>query len=92
MARAAVLDVSPEQWRELAVAVIAQYAEHGLPFTADDVRLHLEEPPHSPNAWGAAFATARARGIIRRTGYTTSERISRRHSAQAVWLGAQYLF
>ena len=84
--KAAVLEVTPGEWREIAIGVIAQFAELGRPFTSDEVRPLLPEP-HHPNALGGAFTTARAAGLIIRTGHTTSHTRSRNHGTQAVWIG-----
>lgn len=83
----AVLETDPAEWQAMAVGVIAMYADKREPFTAEDIRHHLDENPTHPNAWGAAFLTAKARGIITATGYATSQTTSRRHGVQRVWIG-----
>lgn len=83
----AALETDPGEWQAMAVGVIAMYAEKREPFTAEDVRHHLDENPHHANAWGAAFATAKARGIIAPTGYATSNTASRRGGVHRVWIG-----
>jgi gamma-glutamyl:cysteine ligase YbdK (ATP-grasp superfamily) len=87
--KAAVLEVSPEEWQAMAVGVIAMYADRREPFTAEDVRHHMDESPHHANAWGAAFRAAQARGIITPTGYTQSHLRSRRNGVQRVWIGVE---
>ena len=83
----AVLETDPAEWQAMAVGVIAMYAERRTPFTADEIRHHLDEHPAHPNAWGAAFTTAKARGLIAPTGYTTSNTASRRGGVNRVWIG-----
>ena len=85
--RAAALEISPAEWQEMALGVIAMYAERREPFTAEDVRRHLDEEPSNPNAWGAAFSTAKAKGLIIATGHATSRTRSRRHGVHRVWIG-----
>ena len=87
MGSPAALETSPEEWHELAIGVIAMYAEKRVPFTADEIRHHLDEQPSNPNAWGAAFSTAKAKGLIVATGYATSNTRSRRHGVHRVWQG-----
>jgi hypothetical protein len=87
--KAAVLELSPEDWQAMAVGVIAMYAERHEPFTAEDIRHHLDNEPTHSNAWGAAFATARAKGLITPTGFTISHLRSRRGGVQRIWIGTE---
>jgi hypothetical protein len=84
--KAAVLELEPAEWRELAAGVIAQYAELGIKFSNDDIRQHLPEPHHS-GAWGGAFSSAAAKGIIREAGTERSRTKSRRNSKTTLWVG-----
>jgi hypothetical protein len=86
--KAAVLEIDADEWRTIAVGVIAQFAELRRPFTSSEVRLLLPEP-HHPNALGGAFTAAKAAGLIIRTGHTTSTTRSRHHGTQAVWIGTE---
>jgi hypothetical protein len=90
MPKPAVLEeYTPAEWLDLALGVIAMYAERYVPFTAEDIRHHLDETPAHPNAWGAAFRTAQAKGLITPTGYTTSQTRSRRNGVHRVWVGIE---
>jgi hypothetical protein len=89
MPKPAILETPPDEWQSMAVGVIAMYAETRKPFTAEDVRHHLDETPAHPNAWGAAFRTAQAKGLITPTGYTNSHTRSRRNGVHRVWAGIE---
>lgn len=74
-----------ETWLADAVDAIGRLAAAMPTVTADDLRPIVPEPP-SPAWWGRAWATARRRGVVRRTGgYRASATPSRRHGAIAVW-------
>ena len=89
MSRAAALEVTKDEWVDMALGVIAMYAERRIPFTAEDVRRHLDEGPSHPNAWGRAFTVARRRGLIVSTGHTVSRTRSRKGGVVAIWIGAE---
>lgn len=64
-------------------------AKSGRPFTAETVRAHLPDDcqPHSPNLLPAVIGSLASAHLIRRTGWTTATRPSRRASVLRVWEG-----
>ena len=79
----AVLDLTREEWTAAGLAIIDGQPA-GIRFTADDIRPHLPQP-HHPNAFGALFMTAKARGLITRAGHATSRTRTRRHGEVKIW-------
>jgi hypothetical protein len=82
MGQPAVLE--DETWKDDAANMIAAYAASGLPFSSDDLRKSLREPPN-PNMWGTAFRAACNRGIITSTGTRESTTPSRKGGLIRVW-------
>jgi len=76
-------------WRDAALAVISTFGEAGEPFTVDDVRPIVGDPPGSRNAWGGVFRAARRDGIIRKTGRVLPSATASRHGSLVTeWIGA----
>lgn len=82
---ARVLDAAAE-WREDALVAIRGLAAEGAPFTAEDVRAIVGDPPR-PNAMGAVFHLAARRRWIRKVGYRPATRPSLHATDLAVWEG-----
>lgn len=79
-----------EWWLDGVLRAIESLARSGAIFTTDDLRrdpYSLPEPPH-PNHWGAAFAKARADGIIKPVGYASSRTVSRNGGVLRLWRSA----
>lgn len=84
---AKVLDAS-EEWRDDAMIAIRGLAAERAPFTAEDVRAIVGDPPR-PNAMGAVFHLAARRGWIRKVGYRKATRPSLHATELAVWEGVR---
>jgi len=82
-------------WKDLALDVIRDLAQHHAEFTADEVRqaaqaLQLPEP-HHPNAWGAAMSTAARRTYIVDTGRSRkSQQASANSRKLTIWRSCLY--
>jgi hypothetical protein len=74
------------QWRDLAAETIRRLADTGRPFSSDDARWTIPEPP-SPGALGAAFLAASRRGDIEPCGWTISRRLQTHGRAIRLWRG-----
>lgn len=78
---------SPEEWREIASAVMDYLAADGQPFDA----MHLTElgvpEPHHPGQWGALFRTYSGRGLIEALGFEYSRRPTRSGGVCRTWVG-----
>lgn len=78
----------PEDWRAAVDRRIAELADTGRPFTADDVSTEVgDSPTGSRGAMGARFHHASRRGVIRRVGYVPSGRPSVRAHPVGQWQG-----
>ena len=75
----------PEGFERVSKA-IAELAEAGEEFTADDVRA-WSGPISSPDVIGAAFSAAKKAGLIRVAGVTTSKAVSRHGGLVRLWEG-----
>jgi hypothetical protein len=84
---ARVDDNSDDGWKEAVDDWIHLLARCGADFTVDDIRKVITREPHHDNAWGARFAAAARRGVIRRVGYRQSARPAGHARAVAVWRG-----
>jgi hypothetical protein len=84
-----VWDNAGEKWRAEALEAIALCAAAGEPFTAEDIRAIVGDPPHHHNAFGAAFALCARRGIIRKVGYRKATRASLHATELAEWIGVK---
>lgn len=80
---------TPLDWRSSAQFAIANLAVAGKPFTAEDVRDLVGDPPNHSNAMGAQFMVACKAGMIRRIGYAKPRRASRHAGVIAEWIGTQ---
>lgn len=83
------LDAAWHLWRMTAQETLAELADSGREFDADDLVDEVGLPPvtGSPNAMGGLFAGAYATGLIEPVGYTTSVRRSRRFGVIRRWRG-----
>lgn len=79
-------EVSSEWERDAVDAVIRHLALEGREFSANDVRL-LTPELKSPRMVGARFLAASKRGVIRKTGYTTSTDPGSHAANMATWVG-----
>lgn len=78
---------TPGEWRSAADRAIVELANKRDPFTAEDVRAVVGDPPNHPNAMGARFLDAARAGIIRQVGRQLPARPSRHASSVGVWIG-----
>lgn len=76
-------------WRPKAEAALDQLIRAESPFTADDLRALVDEPPGHPNQIGALFLAASRRGEIRKLGYQQSRVKSRQAGSLALWIAAE---
>lgn len=74
---------SKQAWEQ-----IERLAKGGLPFTADDVRIAIAEPPPFTNTLSALFSNARRRGLISPMGSAVSRRTSARGRKLTIYVGA----
>lgn len=74
-------------WVTRADAAIAQLAQRGTPFSAEDVAAIAGRPDH-PNAVGARFNAAARRGIIVKAGVVKASRPERHRNEMRLWIGA----
>lgn len=75
-----------DEWRDAADAIIRTLALSGKPFTAEDVRGFVGDPPRC-NAIGARFMSALRSGMIVRDGYKHATRKEAHARALAVYTG-----
>lgn len=61
------------KWKSRCDTVIRTLAQSGLPFTAEDVREQVGDPPRQ-NAFGSRFLKANSSGLIEKVGYQTARR------------------
>ena len=77
------------RWSRLATAAMDSLAFEGMPFTSDDLRERVGDPP-TPNLLGAVFSRAAKEGAIARTSeIKTSSRPSAHARRLPVWIGTQ---
>lgn len=69
----AALDRAGENWQREARRIIGLFCDTGLPFSSDDVREVLADPPNL-NALGALFRACANEGLIVEVGSTRSRR------------------
>lgn len=76
-------------WKVAADQAIVDLAATGRLFDAEDVRRIVGAPvAASPNAFGARFNAARARGVIVPVGYRTAQRPEAHGRPVRTWRGA----
>lgn len=63
------------EWTEWANLALRSLAKNGTPFTADDIRYAVGDPPSS-GAAGALFLNALRSGLIERVDWATASRVS----------------
>lgn len=86
---ARVWEGTDDDWKALALATIQVLANAGDPFTAEDIREIVSDPPGHPNAMGALFQAASRQGLIRFVGYRKATRQSLHAHPIGVWVGAK---
>jgi hypothetical protein len=84
-----VSDNAPSWWKQACDTAIAQHAARRQPFTAEDIRIVVGDPPNHPNAMGARFLAAAKGGLIERVGYQKPVRASRHANPLSVWRGVK---
>jgi hypothetical protein len=82
-----VTEHTPGYWRSACDRAILEFARKREPFTAEDVRRIVGDPPNHPNAMGARFLEAVRSGVIRRVDRATPARPSRHASSFSLWVG-----
>ena len=87
---AKVIDNTPEDWKEAALAIIKAMASSGLSFHAEDVRKLAGDPPNHPNAFGAIFNAAAKAKIIIRIGDVMAKRDNAHARRISLYKGARY--
>lgn len=75
-------------WSEAASEAIVLLAERGQPFTANDVRDLVGDPP-VPNSMGTAITNAHRAGLIRFLRYERSARTKRHAARIGVYVGSR---
>jgi hypothetical protein len=76
---------SPD-WKAQTEDAIFHLSLKGIPFTAEDVRSRISEPPH-PNSLGAMFSKAVRAKTIHRISYIKAKRPSAHARIIAVYIG-----
>lgn len=76
-------------WIAHTTAVIRGLARRGEPFSIDDVRLLVDEPP-TTGIWGPPFQWVRAEGAIEPVGAVYSRYGVAPHFVR-LWLGSQFV-
>ena len=73
-----------EPWKDRVQKIILETAELYEFFDADDVKDRADrvglEPPHHPNAWGAAFRVSQLAGVMEKTGNYVKSKRPNQHS------------
>ena len=87
---AKVIDNTPDDWKEAALAIIKAMASSGMSFSAEDVRQLAGDPPNHPNAFGAIFNAAAKTGLIIRIGDFIAKRDNARCRRISLYKGARY--
>lgn len=78
---------TPDDWKSAVQMQIAKLAATGQPFTAENVRRVVGDPPNHPNAMGAQFISACRANVIEKVGYVNPARPTRHASVIALWIG-----
>jgi hypothetical protein len=85
-----VMDNTPDDWKEAALAIIKAMASSGMTFHAEDVRGLVGDPPNHPNAFGAIFNVAAKTGLIIRIGDVMAKRDNAHARRISLYKGARY--
>ncbi len=85
-----VMDNTPDDWKEAALAIIKAMASSGMTFHAEDVRGLVGDPPNHPNAFGAVFNVAAKTGLIIRIGDVMAKRDNAHARRISLYKGARY--
>jgi hypothetical protein len=85
----AALQNTPGAYRSKADEILLMLAQHGQPFTVEDLRSRAGDPPDScPGTMGALISAALNRGLVRATGYVKARRPSSHHRMLRTYVGA----
>jgi hypothetical protein len=84
---ATALENTPELYRSKAADMIRALAQAGQPFTSEDVRSRIGDPPHC-GTMGAVITSALRMGLIRSIGFVKTKRPSSRARHVQVFVGA----
>lgn len=82
-----------DDWKELAIDYLKEFAAYGKEFIAEDFRLWSEkekglEQPSEPRAYGGLMVRAKSAGIIKATGKYKTTSSEKSHSRpMQVWIG-----
>ncbi len=85
-----VIDNTPDDWKDAALAIIKAMASSGMTFHAEDVRGLVGDPPNHPNAFGAVFNAAAKTGLIIRIGDVIAKRDNAHARRISLYKGARY--
>ena len=85
-----VMDNTPDDWKDAALAIIKAMASSGMTFHAEDVRGLVGDPPNHPNAFGAVFNVAAKTGLIIRIGDVMAKRDNAHARRISLYKGARY--
>ncbi len=85
-----VIDNTPDDWKDAALAIIKAMASSGMTFHAEDVRGLVGDPPNHPNAFGAVFNVAAKTGLIIRIGDVMAKRDNAHARRISLYKGARY--
>jgi hypothetical protein len=85
-----VMDNTPDDWKDAALAIIKAMASSGMTFHAEDVRGLVGDPPNHPNAFGAVFNAAAKTGLIIRIGDVMAKRDNAHARRISLYKGARY--
>jgi hypothetical protein len=85
-----VIDNTPDDWKDAALAIIKAMASSGMTFHAEDVRGLVGDPPNHPNAFGAIFNVAAKTGLIIRIGDVMAKRDNAHARRISLYKGARY--
>jgi hypothetical protein len=85
-----VIDNTPDDWKDAALAIIKAMASSGMTFHAEDVRGLVGDPPNHPNAFGALFNAATKTGLIIRIGDVIAKRDNAHARRISLYKGARY--
>lgn len=83
---ARVLMFTDDEWKLRAMQAIIELARGGEPFTSEDLRELVGDPP-KPNAMGSIFNTAAMRKIITHVGWRKASRPGMHATDLREWMG-----
>lgn len=83
---ARVLMFTPDEWKARALEAIGELARTGEPFTSEELRAIVGDPPKA-NAMGSIFNAAAMRKIIRHCGWRKASRPGMHATDLREWIG-----